>query len=111
MPVVQLTVGDTGPPIEAWLTDGNGAPYDLTGKTYAFTAKRDGVTTLGGAAQLAPNAVPQDGHVMYIPSTADTAIGHVGWHEAKWHVIGADGGITSFPTEWEEPLRVHISAY
>lgn len=112
MAIIEMKVGDTGPPAEGFLRDGNGAPIDATGAQFKkFKAWRNGVLTINGNAALAPGSVATDGHWIYNWAGGDTVVGNTGWHECKWELTDVNGKISSYPTDSQDPLRLHISAY
>ena len=111
MPEIRLFVGDTLPAASDTLIGADGKPADLTGTTIRFKGHRNGVLTINGLAQIAPNTTPGQGKVVYYWSTADAVLTHVGWHECHWEVTDQAGNVTSYPTDKSDPLRLQICVY
>jgi hypothetical protein len=87
-------------------------PVDTTGAQFRrFKAWRKGVLTINGTAALAPLSTAADGHWIYNWGVNDVVLANVGWHECKWELTDAAGKVSSYPTNSQDPLRLHISAY
>jgi len=85
MSTIQITQGDTYPPLRATLSDSVG-PIDLTGATVTLVIRprlSSGGPVVGGACAITPPA--SSGVVTYDWQTGDTDT--PGEYLAEWHVL------------------------